>query len=863
MGTTSIPVPQPCALMCLIHSGSLQTPRDSWRLLVEAMGRNRVTYQEASTAISPVGTHCTSTCMTPVSLAEKEVNTSRSECVDIEVTDSAVLTDSLLWNFSREALESVPREDLERRLETALLINEVLSSQLNDFSKSKGLGLRAGPADQRETYTQTDSSQTPEVENHYCSLYLQHASRVRELELSLKQYQQLHSTICNVRGQQNLLVEDVEEYLAGADGAYEEMKNQRVRMHEQLKDARDLARQSANQLQTMTQAMARAVEEQRGLRTRTGEAEWKMANMQQELEQTAYELHDSLDKVKRLDCENLQLKSGLETMTDQLAKVEEERDKLMKENSRYFVELATIEASLKLSDAALAERTEKLQTCEAQNTNLADTLRENVQSLEEALDKLQQEKEGMALSQAEVVHLTKALALKDVELQELFDARAEAALISDYNKFMEQELRVTREHLLEMEGQLGEQVRTLHDRNLECEELRVRCDQCQRNLDTVKKDAREMLLEMGQQMNEATVKISALKGQMQDVIKSAGATIKNWQQNYPVAVAGTDQLPPESQTVEEAKTTQEAAQSSKEHQETTPCDIRSDQSAFVPIGPTMLNPPERNEEASLDIGSCRGAFTRVEPITSKKTEVEDTLLLTVAELQEAFKKLLEIMQLQVKDLQQEIANMREQRRAMFSKNWSEVSSLQSKVLVLETENRKLTRDLQAQIQTNSELKQTVNVQDETILDFGKQMETNLKEHSEFLAMKEEVTGLKRQLQRSETEAHTCREELTKIQRSDGTWDMNWLEEKVELQCQVKRLREAYVQKENDIQELKVKMYNHKAILEENYQKAEAELAKLDDLIEHVRIVLLSVPNIVANSVELKSLLIDLGEDVEE
>ncbi|XP_038670675.1 sperm-associated antigen 5-like [Scyliorhinus canicula] len=858
-GETPMLASQPCALMCLTHTGSLQTPKDTWRLLAEAMGRNRVTYQEVGTAITPVGTHCTSTCMTPVYLAETEVNTTGSEDVGSEVTDSAVLTDSLLWNFSREALESVPREDLERRLETALLINEVLSSQLNDLSKSKGVGLRAGPADQRETFTQTDSSQTPEVEDRYCSLYLQHASRVRELEFSLEQYQQLHSKIYNVRGQQNLLVEDVEEYLASADETYEEMKNQQARMHEQLKNARDLARQSTNQLQTITQATARALEEQTGLRNRADDAEWKTANMQQELEQTAYELRDARDKVKRLDCENLQLKSGLESMTDQLAKVQEERDKLMKENSRYFVELATIEASLKLSEAALAETTEKLQTCEAHNKKLADTLKENVKSLEEAVDKLLQEKEFMLSSQAEVTDLTTALTLKDAELQELFDTRAEAALISDYNKFMEQELKVTREHLIEMEGQLGEQVRTLHDRNLECEELRSQCDQCQRNLDTVKQDAREMLLEMGQQMNQATVEISALKAQIQDVIKSTAPTRKNWQQNYPAAVAGTDQLTPESQTEGEAKATQEMSQSSQEHQEGTLCDIRSDHSAFVPIGPTMLNPPE----TPLGSGNCHGAFTKVEPITGKKPEVEDTLLLIVAELRVTLQMLLESMQLQVKDLQQEIANVREQRRVMFSKNWSEVSSLQSKVLVLETENRKLNRDLQAQIKTNSELKQAVNIHDETILDFSKQMETNLKEHSEFLAMKEEVSGLKRQLQRWEIEAHACREQLNKMQSSDGAWDMNWLEEKVELQCQVKKLREAYIQKENDIQELKVKTYSHKAILEENYQKAEAELSKLDDLIEHVRIVLLSVPNVVANSVELRELLLELGEDVEE
>ncbi|XP_072446202.1 sperm-associated antigen 5 [Chiloscyllium punctatum] len=863
MGTSPIPAPEPCALMCLIHTGTMQTPINTWRLLAEGLDRSRITYQEVSTAVTPVGTECASTCVTPVNLAEKAINTSASEGASTEMMDSAVLTDSLLWNFSREALESVPREDLERRLETSLLINEVLSGQLKDLSKSKNLGLWAGPADQRDTFTQTDSSQTPEVEDHYRSLYLQHASRVQELEQTLEQCLQLHSAICNSRKQQNLLIVEVEECLAGADGAYEDMKNTRLTVQEQLKGARNLARQSTVQLQAMTRVTAKALEEKTVLKKTADEAEWKMVNMQQELEQTAYELHGALDKVKRLECENLQLKSGLEILTSQLAKVEEERDKLMKDNSKYFVELATTEASLKLSEAALAERAEKLQTCEAQNKELSDTLTANVKSLEEATDKLKQEKEALELSEAEVTRLTKALALKDEELQELSDTRAEAALIADYNKFMEQELKVSREHLLEMEGQLSEHVRLLHDRNLQCEELRAKCEECQRNLDTVKEDARGMLLEMGQQMNQATVEISALKAQIQEVIKSAGATIKNWHQNHPVAVAKTNQLLPGNQAQEEtAKEVKESAKASEEHHEGPLCNIRSDQSAFAPISSTMLNSPECNKVAPLDIESCPGLNSCEGTITPKKLETEDTLLPTVAELRESTQKLLEVIQMRVKDLQEEISTMREQRRATFSKNWSELSSLQNKVLTLETENRRLNRDLQVHVKTNSELKNAVSLQDETILEFNKQMETNLKEHTEFLAMKEEVTGLKRQLQRSECETETCREELTKLQTSGGVLNTNWLEEKVELHYQVRKLREAYVQKDIDMQELKVKMYNHKTILEENYQKAEAELAKLDDLIEHVRLVLLSVPNVVASSVELRSLLIYLGEDIE-
>uniref|UniRef100_UPI00398E57A9 sperm-associated antigen 5 isoform X2 n=1 Tax=Pristiophorus japonicus TaxID=55135 RepID=UPI00398E57A9 len=976
MGTSPMPALQPCALMCLYHMESLRTP--AWRLMAVEMGRSRVACREVGTAITPVGTHCAATCVTPVSRAEKEVNTSGSEGVRSKVTDSAVLTDSLLWHFSREQLQSVPRGDLERSLETALLVNEVLSGQLNELSKSKGLGLglRVGPADQRETCTQTDSTQAPEVEELYRSLYLQHAGTVRELQLCVDQYRSLGPLIGDSRQQQNSLVEEGEESLAGAAGAYEGMKKERARMHEQYREmrellkghmetlsamrertqralqqsaesqalaetalrekeavdqccrdlsasyahrlgqleldlvtwqqmceslqsasveqhglcgefemlvetmgttyqlmadkqqglrvqlqaARELSCQSRSQLQAMSQATASALGEQAALRTQVDEATWKTANMQQELEQSTYALREALDKGKRLTCDNLQLKSGLESLSEQLAGVEEERDKLMKDNSGYFVALATAEAALKLSAAALAERTERLQTCEAESKELVDTLREKLQSLEEAMDQLVQEKESVELSRvesrAQVARLTRALKLKDEELQKLSDIRAQAALVTDNNEFMEQELKLSREQLTETEGQLSEQVRLLHTRNLQCEELRARCGHFQMNLATVKNDAREMLLEMGEQMSQAMVEVSSLKGQMQDATKSAEAAVRDRHQNHPRAGAiGTDQPDPASST----RAAEETAQPSKELQEGAVCGIE----------PTTTIPGESGAEASLTIGSCGGAFTRVEPVTPRKA-IEDTLLLRVGQLREAMQRFLDgrsltdrTMQQQVQDLQQEISRAREQRKATYSKNWLELQSLQHQVGKLETENRRLNRDLQAHSESNAELEKAISLKEQMILEFNKQMETNFKEHTEFLAMQERVTDLKRQLQRAEIEALTFREELIKLQGSGGALDMGWLQEKVDLQQQVKKLREANLQKESNMQELTVKMARHRAILEQNNQKAETELAKLDNLIEHVRIVLLSVPGVIASSVELKGLLHYLGDDVGE
>lgn len=644
-----------------------------------------------------------------------------------------------------------------------------------------------------------------------------------------------------------MLLREVEDGLRAADGTCEQMQRERARMSQQLEDARQLARQSTRTLQATGRATSKALEEAAAMKEQVAEAEWKQANMQQELEHCTDRLREALAMGKQLSSEKLQLKSDLETMNQRLAGAEAEREKLMKDNGRYFVELATAEASRKLSEAALAESTERLQACEVQNKEMVDTLLENVQSLKEDVNKLLKEKGGLerAASEAQgrVLSLTRALQAKDVALQELSDIRAQAALISDNFEFMEQEVKMSREQLSETEGQLSEQIRCLHHRNLQCEELRTRCDRLRSELDIVKKDAREMLMEMGEQMNQAIVEIMEMDGQMQNATRSAETTLKIWQQDLPKTVAEVKAEPPVAaeQTSDQAAETGEMTQGGNERKEAATSDIRSEQSAFAPIKPT-----------GTDIAA----------------DMEDTLQQRVCRLHRALGKLLavrtqaeSVMKQQVQELQREISVGREQQEAKSNKKQLELHSLQSRVGELEAENRQLARELQAHAKTKCELEQALESQNETIFEFNKLLDSNLEEHSQFLAMKQQVTDMKRQLQQVETEASTYREEFAKLQGPGDSLGKDWLQEKVDLQQQVRKLRGAYLQKDGEIQQLKEKMFRHRAILEENNQKAEAEVRKLDNLIEHIRRTLHSIPEVVGSSAELKCLLQCLGDDL--
>ncbi|NXH94982.1 SPAG5 protein, partial [Pachycephala philippinensis] len=105
------------------------------------------------TSTTPVPTTVAGTSTTPVPTT-RSMNTSRGSLPCAK--DSAAETDSLLWHCPREQLKTLPRAELEGRLESTLIIIEALSLQLRDWQDSQRLRPGVGPAKQRDALTQTD-----------------------------------------------------------------------------------------------------------------------------------------------------------------------------------------------------------------------------------------------------------------------------------------------------------------------------------------------------------------------------------------------------------------------------------------------------------------------------------------------------------------------------------------------------------------------------------------------------------------------------------------------------------------------------------------------------------------------------------
>ncbi|NXN06468.1 SPAG5 protein, partial [Indicator maculatus] len=124
----------------------------------------------ASTSITPVSTVVASTSITPRELWERSMNTSLSSLTCIK--DSATQTDSLLWHSPQEQLKSLPRAELERRLESCLIIIEALSLRQQDWQESQRPLPSVGPSEQRDVLTQTDVIHPKGEEEMYRNLYL-------------------------------------------------------------------------------------------------------------------------------------------------------------------------------------------------------------------------------------------------------------------------------------------------------------------------------------------------------------------------------------------------------------------------------------------------------------------------------------------------------------------------------------------------------------------------------------------------------------------------------------------------------------------------------------------------------------------
>ncbi|NXO53958.1 SPAG5 protein, partial [Aramus guarauna] len=221
------------------------------------------------TSVTPVPTVVTGTFMTPRDLRERSTNTSTGG--PLCAKDSAAETDSLLWHCPREQLKSLPRAELEGRLESTLIIIEALSLQLRDWQENQRPLPGVGPAEQRDALTQTDVTHPPGEEEIYHNLYLElrrkteALQRQRGAEQDLQRELELTTLGTSAWSEQCLLFRGL------ADAAFQNLQEERGTLAREREQARALVSRCRAVLESVPGKLRSCLEERDAMRQRADE----------------------------------------------------------------------------------------------------------------------------------------------------------------------------------------------------------------------------------------------------------------------------------------------------------------------------------------------------------------------------------------------------------------------------------------------------------------------------------------------------------------------------------------------------------------------------------------------------------------
>ncbi|XP_061326064.1 sperm-associated antigen 5 isoform X2 [Pezoporus flaviventris] len=361
------------------------------------------------TSVTPVPTTVTGTFMTPRDLRESSTNTSTGPppCAK----DSAAETDSLLWHCPREQLKSLPRAELEGRLESTLIIIEALSLQLRGWNENQRALPGVGPAEQRDALTQTDVTH-PKGEEIYRNLYLELRRRTDALQRQRGVEQDLHRELKTaVEGmgawsRQRLLFQGL------TDASLQSLRDEQRALAQEREQARALVSRCQALLERVPSKLQSCLEERDAMRQRADEALQAEQEASRQLEETSVALQDTVAKLEQLTVANSRLSADHSSLMTSLASLEQERDARQQERD------------------ALQQENEK------QQEEMAWLARER--------EALQRERNGLC--------------------QELREA-------TECREFLEQENQMSRTQLLEVEARLRSTLDTLQECSQQHEEL--------------------------------------------------------------------------------------------------------------------------------------------------------------------------------------------------------------------------------------------------------------------------------------------------------------------------------------------------------------------------------------------------------
>ncbi|XP_052545014.1 sperm-associated antigen 5 isoform X2 [Tympanuchus pallidicinctus] len=791
------------------------------------------------TSVTPVLTVSMGTTMTP---EERSAGTS----IPAGAKDSAAETDSLLWHCPREQLRSLPRAELEGRLESTLIIIEALSLQLRDWQDCQRPLPAVGPAGQRDAHTQTDVTRPQGEEGIYHDLYVELRRKAQAVQRQRGAEQELAQQLVRAAEAMDAWTGQRRALWDVADTALQGMKKDHAALEQESDGFLEAFRShAAAQIGARTQSL----ELQQELSTLLAAAVQQQVSLAAEAQPFREFIDVTFANLQEergaLDGEREQVRALVSRCMTALRDVPTKLHSCLQERDAALQRVEEALQAKKEVSQQLEETLEALQDAVAQGEQLAVTnsrLSTDLSTVMKQLASLQQEQDALQQDYEEqkemMSRLTKERDVLQRERQELQEA-------AECREFLDQENRMSRRQLMEVEAKLQSTLAELQECSLQHEEL-LEAHQglqeeraaLQKELESTKAELQDLQLKRDR-VSWCSAGIAESKARLQKLADCLRAALPQQDDD--------DEVPSRSKTWTPGWRTPRGPWTPHSSAWTPVCRTPAHHTPHRARGSFVGSVLKAVSGRDGDEGTgCESLSARDRAVsTPKPPEPEDGLMEQAAELRAV-----------VSDLSVLSSRMQELEQSEFRALQAEICDLQLQLEKVTTESQermdtqaasiaKLNKALQGKLQNEKELQDVVKQQEAKMLQL-------IDKSEEVMRLQEEVTQLKRSLQRAETEAKVLWEEM-RGQEAKGV--SAHVQERVLLRQEVDKLRLLLLEKEDENVVVSGNYLEQVRGLELRLSHAQKMLRNHEELRETVKEVLLSLPEVPP---ELGALLQHLG-----
>uniref|UniRef100_A0A8D3CJB6 Si:dkey-25o16.4 n=1 Tax=Scophthalmus maximus TaxID=52904 RepID=A0A8D3CJB6_SCOMX len=476
---------------------------------------------------SPAESHSVCVGTTAVEMVDHSLNTSGQfeRKRNFTLVDSCTLTDPLLWNVPPGSLECLPRQELEQRLRSSMIMVEALVQQLAAARTQSCDSAGPAPSELREKLVQTDHTELSQVRTHSdhsqgsdCGIFpcvFQYGQMKALFEKTKETQTRRMQKVKDALHQRNEMRTQMEEAFTAKEAAFSAMEQLRTHCAAEMSELE----KSVGSQQELLDALNQAYPEQ--VRTKSTFVIYSLCTVRSLLQKTSPMLLKLNDKTATALRERDEHISARDQAVEDREQIEEDLNQtnLNLQTAREQIGDLNLQVTILSSEMGvlrqkLTERDEERGQLERKVTELSATVSSTLASYTFLEQALTSETTKFEEQLGQLQSLSEA---QKIQLRQLQDVRTQLGGVREMNEFLQMENELAREQVVESEGLLRANLQGLRERNIHCEDLKGELDQLQlenrslqEQLKTTRSRASETQLELEEKLAQTVTEITLL-----------------------------------------------------------------------------------------------------------------------------------------------------------------------------------------------------------------------------------------------------------------------------------------------------------------------------------------------------------------